>query len=222
MTNPITLSGAVRQAVLYQLNNLHTCLPAAIVSYDFTVQKATVQPLLNKVWADGTTMVMPLLENVPVVFPRSGGASLTFPVNSGDTCMLLFSERSMDLWLSVGGQVNPDDNRKFDLSDAIAIMGLYPFSQPSQAINNTDVLLTFQNSSITIKANGDIVINTAGTIALGNSVTELLDVVSQILGFLSSATAFTVPSTPFTGPFNFSAATAILQTQLDAIKGTIP
>ena len=221
MTSPITMTDAIRQAILYNLNNVHVSLPGSIVSYDFTVQKASIQPLLNKVWADGTSTPMPVLENVPVIFPRAGGASLTFPVVQGDTCLLLFVERSMDLWLSTGGQVNPDDPRKFDLSDAVAIMGLFPFNETSEAINNDDVLLTYQNSSITIKKSGDVVINTSSKVAIGNSTTEVLDVLSQLLADLQGST---VMGPAFNGPLNaaFIAQMLALQTKIDAIKGTIP
>jgi len=221
MTNPVTMTDAIRQAVLYQIGNIHTALPAAIVSYDFTKQKAVVQPLLNKAWSDGTVTPMPKLENVPVIFPRAGGASLNFPVIEGDTCLLVFIERSTDLWRTIGGQVTPDDNRKFDLSDAVAIMGLFPFSENSQATNNTDLVLTYNGSSFRIKQNGDVVINTSGKVAIGNSTTEVLDILSQLLADLQGAT---VMGAALGGPLNptFVAQALALQTQLDAIKGTIP
>ena len=221
MTSPVDMPSAIRQAILYQLNNVHTALPAAIVSYDYVKQRAAVQPLLNKVWGNGTTTPMPIIENVPVIFPRAGGASLTFPVASGDTCLLVFIERSTDLWKSVGGQVDPDDPRKFNLSDAVAIPGLFPFSETSEAINSTDVLLTYAGSSITIKESGDVVINTSGTVAIGNSTTEVLSVLSQLLGYLQGAA---VMGPTLNGPLNpaFIAQVLALQTQLNAITGTIP
>jgi hypothetical protein len=217
MTSPVDLPSAIRQAVLYNLNNVHTALPASVISYDYTVQKATVQPLLNKVWFDGTVTPMPVLENVPVIFPKSGGASLTFPVNPGDTCLLLFIERSTDLWLTQGGQVSPDDPRKFDLSDGVAIMGLFPFSQNSLADNNTDLLLTYQRSSFRIKQNGAIVIQTSDTVAIGDTTTEVLDIISQTLNLLATSLT-TAEGTPF----EFAASWASLKTQIDALRGTIP
>lgn len=220
MSSPVTLTDAIRQAILYQLNNVNTALPASIIDYDYTLQKASVQPLLNKVWTDGTSTPYPVLNNVPVIFPRAGGASLTFPVVQGDTCLLLFIQRSTDLWLTQGGQVNPDDPRKFDLSDAVAIMGLFPFTETSASTNNTDVLLSYAGSSIRIAANGDITINTAGKVAIGNSTTELLSIVSQLMVLLQGAT---VMGTSFGGPLNaaFILAVEDLQDQLDAITGTI-
>lgn len=214
-----TMTDAMRQAVLFQLYDVHTALPGQIISYDYSTQKATIQPCLKKSYLDGTTQEMPILNNVPVIFPRAGEASLTFPVMPRDTCLLLFIERSTDLWKSVGGVVAPNDPRKFDLSDAIAIMGLMPFSENSLSENNEDVLLTYKNSSIRIKASGDIQIETASKVAIGNASAEVLDIVSSILGILITSVT-TAPGSPIfqgTGP-----TYATLKLALDSIKGSIP
>lgn len=219
MPNPVSLTSAVQAAVNYRLNNVHTALPAAIISYDFVKQKASVQPLLNKVWTDGTTTPMPVLDNVPVIFPRAGGGSLTFPVVEGDTCLLVFIERSTDLWLTVGGQVSPDDNRKFDLSDAVAILGLFPFSQDSLADNNEDVILTYSGSTIRIKQGGAIVIETATTVAIGTQANELLKIVSDLLDFLSTSLT-TATGDPIQGALP-ATTYSDLKAQVEAIRGTI-
>jgi hypothetical protein len=212
------MTDAMRQAVLFQLYDVHTALPGIIISYDNTKQKATIQPALKKSYTDGTTQEMPILNNVPVIFPRAGGASLTFPVLQGDTCLLLFIERSTDLWKSTGGIVAPNDPRKFDLSDAVAFMGLMPFSENSFSENNEDVLLTYKNSSIRIKASGDIQIETASKVAIGNASTEVLDIVSSILGILitSVTTASGSPIFQGAGP-----TYSTLKLALDSIKGSI-
>lgn len=206
-----------RDSVNSILCNVHTSLPGIVKSYDAASNKATIQPALNKNYTSGE-MAMPLLENVPVLFPNN----IRFPINVDDYVLLIFTERSMDLWLSVGGQVTPTDPRKFDLSDAIAIPGLMPFTQTYPNNNNQDFVIEYSGSSITIKPDGAVVINTATTIAIGNQIAELLDVVSQILGFIANPIGVNVPSVPFTGPLADAATSAALQVQLDLIKGTIP
>jgi hypothetical protein len=213
------MTDAMRQAVLFQLYDVHTALPGQIISYDYTTQKAVIQPCLKKSYLDGTTQEMPILNNVPVIFPRAGEASLTFPVVPGDTCLLLFIERSTDLWKSVGGIVAPNDPRKFDLSDAVAIMGLMPFTENSLSDNNEDVLLTYKGSNIRIKASGDIQIETASKVAIGNTSAEVLDIVSSILGILTTSVT-TAPGSPIFQGLGPTYAT--LKFALDSIKGSIP
>jgi hypothetical protein len=218
MTAPVTLNDAIGLVVDFKLNNLHTALPGSIISYDYTKQKAVIQPLLNKAWTDSTIEVpsvpyqMPILNNVPVIFPRSGGASLTFPVSAGDTCLLIFIERSTDLWKTQGGQVTPDDNRKFDLSDAVAIMGLFPFTETSQADNNSDVKLTYAGSTIRIKSSGEIVLQTDSTIAIGTTSVELIKTLTDLFTSVSTAGGFTASQVFF----------ANAATSLGTIEGTIP
>lgn len=225
-----TLTDAVRYAVLQQLSDIHTALPAQIVKYDYQKQKAQVQPLLSKRYTgnliDENTNIqqLPLINNVPVIFPRAGGASLNFPVDEGDTCLLVFMERSIDTWKSTGGIVAPTDPRKFDLSDAVAIMGLFPFTEESSAENNEDLSLSFKGSKISIKPDGSIQIKTSNTVAIGTLSVEVLEVISQTLGFLSSLTA--IPPIPPGGipapsPLTFQASAAALKIQLDSIKGVI-
>ena len=224
MSAPISLCDAIRQACLYHQNNMHVALPAEIISYDFQKQKASVQPLLNKAWADlkpnDPPAVMPVLANVPVIFPRSGGASLTFPVTAGDTCLLVFIERSTDLWLSEGGQVTPDDPRKFDLSDAVAIMGLFPFVENSQADNNNDVLLTYAGSNIRIQKNGDIQIKTSNKVAIGTATDELLDILDKLMTALKGPTVMGPTLGAALNPVFTTQVTAI-QAKLTNIRGTI-
>jgi hypothetical protein len=217
-TGSTTLPDAVRYAVLYQLANVHTALPGIIVSYDYTKQNAQVQPTINRTWSDGTTIKLPVLNNVPVIFPQSGGASLTFPVNVGDPCLLIFNERSTDQWKASGGIVNPVDPRKFDLSDGVALMGYLPFNStfPNRS-NNTDMILQYAGSSITITSTGAIKINTASTLALGTPTNELINQLNTFFTALSVDPEFDAIFDSAT-----IAALATLITNLTALDGTLP
>lgn len=166
--------------------NMHTCLPGRVEKYDHATQKATVKPLLNRRirTAEGfeAEEIQPI-PSVPVLWPRSGGASLTFPVKRGDGCLILFSERSLDLWLSTGGVVTPDDPRKFALSDAICLPGLQPFAGGDYPADNDNVRLQYGDAQL--------VINNDNKLALGNNSAELLDLFDQLLQALISTTTAT-------------------------------
>ena len=220
MTSPNTLAAAIQNAVLYQLMNIHTAFPAKIVTYDYTTRKATVQPMINKKYRDGTEQPMPQLNNVPVMMPNAGSFFLNFPVNAGDTCLIVCCERSIDVWLQTGGQFPPNDPRKFDLSDAVAIMGLNPFTVTNEASNNTDTVIGYNGSTITIRSNGDVVIKTSNKVAIGSQTTELLQVLSTLMTYLQGPA---VSGVALGGPLNPAviALLAPLQVQLDLLKGTI-
>jgi phage baseplate assembly protein V len=159
-----SLSEPIRQALDNLSTDLRVCIPGRVEKYDHAIQRAEVKPLVNRWYADGQAQEMPVIAGVPVVFPRSGGASLTLPVKSGDGVLLLFSDRSIDKWLKSGGIVTPDDRRKHSLSDCIAIPGLYSFADQSPAENNDDVLMQYDGSNVRLKPGGNAEIETSATI----------------------------------------------------------
>jgi hypothetical protein len=84
----------------------------------------------DSVTAAKTTQPYPLLVDVPVVFPRGGGVTLTFPIKQGDECLVVFASRHIDGWWQTGQISPPGSARQFDLSDGFAFVG--PFSQKTK------------------------------------------------------------------------------------------
>lgn len=210
MTSP---SEIFKSSVDSLISNIHTSLPAVVISYDPQSNKATVKPALRRNYSTGV-VELPILENVPVLFP----SNIKFPVLENDYVLLIFCERSIDLWLEVGGEVTPDDTRKYDLSDAIAIPGLQPFSS-FESYENRDFSIEYKGSSITIKENGDVEIKTSNRVAMGSSTVEVLQVIDDLLSYLQGGAVTGVTG----GTLNpvFLAQAALLQGQLNTIKGTI-
>lgn len=126
------LGDLLEAAIATHLENTHTAIPGVVVSGGGGL--VNVKPSLNRMLRDGTVEEMPVIPNVPVWFPRGGGASITWPVGAGDGCLLIFAERSLDEWKGSGGSVSPDDPRRHGLSDAIAFVGLNPTAGGSDAI----------------------------------------------------------------------------------------
>ncbi len=210
--NSPSLATAVKKAVIFSLTGVNTCLPGRIEKYDYAKQKAEVKPLVKKLYVDGTTESLPVIVNVPVGWPKGGGGSLTFPLNKNDGVLLIFSQRSLDTWLSKGGDAEPGDPRKFDLSDAIAIPGLFPFSESGDAADNTSCLLTFKG--------GKLKIDSTGKIAFGTGSQELLDLFDQLI----DALIISVTATAL-GPQLLSSSIdttfAQIKTKLALIKGSL-
>ncbi len=111
--------------------DLHTSLPGKIVRYDASTQKADVQPLIKERYTDESGAMqsrdLPVIPAVPVQFPGAGGYRITFPVAADDVGLVVFSEASLDKWLVSGGTVDPADDRRHDLTDAVFLPGLRDF-----------------------------------------------------------------------------------------------
>ncbi len=99
--------------------NLHTALPAKVVSFDPGKQTVTLAVQIKMQLADGSGADIPPLVDVPVSFPRGGGFAVTFPLQAGDEGIAIFSERCIDGWWHSGGVSLPLDFRLHDLSDAM-------------------------------------------------------------------------------------------------------
>lgn len=108
-------------------NQIRVALPGIVQSFDPGAVTAVVQPAIRSVETDNDgnriTKNYPLLVDVPVVFPRGGGCTLTFPVKAGDECLVIFADRCIDFWWQNGGVQEPVDDRVHDLSDAFCIVG---------------------------------------------------------------------------------------------------
>lgn len=129
---PRSLAEVVRVAIRASLADVHTAIPARVVKYDVTRQMVSVQPVIKvaHITEDDKRAVesLPQIVNVPVQFPSGGGYRITFPMKEGDTGLVLFSEASLDIWLSKGGDVDPADDRRFSLADAVFVPGVRDFA----------------------------------------------------------------------------------------------
>lgn len=136
-----SLSDVISGAIDIRLEDLHTAMPAKVTAYDRTTQSISAQPLIKQGTlneeGDRQVTAYPVITHVPVCFPGSGGFSITWPIAVGDIVLLVFASGSLDKWLSVGGHVDPNDDRRHNLSDAIAIPGLRPFSGAIDGLSST-------------------------------------------------------------------------------------
>jgi hypothetical protein len=133
-TRTPTLAEVIKTALDARLADVHVSLPARVQRYDPSKQLIDAKPLIMGRYLDENeqeqTVSWPVITNVPVAFPGAGGLAITFPVAVGDTVWLLFSERSLDTWLTLGGEVAEVDFRDHSINDAICILGARPFSAP--------------------------------------------------------------------------------------------
>ena len=167
--NLATLPSTILEGINTKLKDVHTATPGIIVSFNSEQQTASVQPAIKRIFktieADKEILVptdLPMLINVPIVFPRGGGFSLTFPIAAGDECLLVFAERSIDSWHKFGGVKEPHNKRFHSLSDATAFVGLSSIPNKIPSYNPNDAVLRNDagDQTITLAVNKDINIDT--------------------------------------------------------------
>jgi len=115
-------------------------MPARVITYDRLTQRAQVQPAISIARGDldGDGLIdfteLPVVDDVPVIWPRGGGFSLHLPLGPGDWVLLIIASRSLDDWMARGETgVEPADLRLGALQDAIAIPGMFPNPEPLSA-----------------------------------------------------------------------------------------
>ena len=128
----------------YQVS-MWTALPGIVQSYDPETMTCEVQPAIQAriQAADGSVNVvnLPMLLDCPVVFPRGGGCSLTFPIKQGDECLVVFASRGIDYWWQQGGTQPSPEARMHDLSDGFVIPGPYSQVQKIGSVSTSEVQL---------------------------------------------------------------------------------
>lgn len=199
--------------------SLHTAMPGKIVAYDSSTRFATVKPLIKFQFIDeDSPREIPNLQDVPVCMPGTASGCIHLPGLVGATGFLIFAENSIEDWLSGSGNaVFPTEGRKFDISDAIFIPGVYPEGMPYTGIIDEEVL--------------DISVMTGKKIKIGNGTAELItlmySLIEQILLVTAQVKLITVNTAgvPSTVPVNAGAFAAmdaqiiVIKTLLETIKG---
>ncbi len=201
---------AIVSAIEARITSLFGPMPAKVTAYDYSTQKVSVQPLIYRAREDeeGDRVAerLGIVENVPLMFPGGGAYRVTWPVNVGDLVLLVFADSSMDRWLARGGEVDPEDDRRFHLSDAVAIPGMYhyadiPTSAPTDAmVLHADMVKLGTPSAadpVARKSDLDAVVNKLNAfITLFNAHTHILALTSGT----GTAAPTASPETSLTNP----------------------
>lgn len=185
--------------------SLRVAMPGIIQSFDPDAVTCTVLPAIygQRLRDDGTLVSeeLPIIPDVPVVFPRGGGCTLTFPVKTGDECLLVFSDRCIDFWWQSGGVQEPVDPRQHDLSDAFAIVGPQSQAQKISGISTTAAQFRSDDGSTYFEINpttkriklvapgGFDVFSPHSTFSEKVTITGLLTWMGGMVGSLASGTA---------------------------------
>lgn len=129
------------------------CIPCIIQSYNSVNNTVECQPAVREriINEDGTIQYvqLPLLINVPVVFPGSANFDIKFPLSKNDECLVFFSDLSIDNFWQKGSVQNPVEVRRHDLSDGMAIPCM--MSMPRRNVEPKASIVVDGDGEITFK-----------------------------------------------------------------------
>lgn len=115
---------------------INVSMPARVVTYNATTQKADVTldllaVMYNANAVDGEDVQEATqVRGVPVMWPRTAGGYLTFPLVPDDTGLVVFADRSLEQWKRLGVAVDPEAAWAHALQDAVFMPGLHPDTDP--------------------------------------------------------------------------------------------
>ena len=174
--NKTSLEELLSLSVAEGLSGVYVAIPCEITAIPENLEdlRVDVKPVIDVLYADGTSEEHSQILGVPVVFPAGRVSMLSFPLFVGDTVLCVFSQQSLDNFkVGNGTSSAPNDMRRMDSRDAIAIPGLVPFAKslnrPANRVwphTTADYVIAHNIMSGTevelrMKRNGDIIINTA-------------------------------------------------------------
>lgn len=155
-----------------------------IENVDFNNQTVDVQVLHKRVSMNLNKRELKdyaLLCQVPFIVLGGGSSNLTFPITKGDNCLLLFCDYEIDRWWDTGENLPANFERKHDISDAFALVGVHSMVDLIQGYSQY-VKLKYSDSSY-IEIGESVDIHNEQT-----NVSGKLDVTGDITGS-SKATA---------------------------------
>ncbi|MFY1939536.1 Gp138 family membrane-puncturing spike protein [Achromobacter xylosoxidans] len=116
-----SLSGVLKSWIRsFIRENLDDMLPAQVVSYDDTSNRAVIKPLIMVGTTEGRKISRGAIPNIPVFRFGGGGFFMRFPIKPGDFGWLKANDRDVSLMFQRGGREDwPNTERLHSFSDAM-------------------------------------------------------------------------------------------------------
>ena len=139
-----TLAAILRVVLRSSRLKVRTCIPATVVSYNATTQRARIRfdVLTKRHTTRGAVKNPPQILDLPVHFPRTSFGYLAFPVFPDDKGHVIVCDRAIQTWMENGGL--PDDPgllRTHNWMDGIFEPGLHPNDKPISGLTANDAVV---------------------------------------------------------------------------------
>lgn len=229
MTQTPDMPSILDSAMDRRLRGVYTCQVGSVTRYDATTQQVDVQPVVMSAYeaenGDRIAEVLPALIGIPVAFPTGGGYRLTLPIAVGDFVVVVHTHSSHDQWLvGTGAVVDPRDDRRHHLSDAVAFPAVRPFgnalqSAPTNCLSigsDTGPTIEVDQSNVRVGGSGlgveSMVMGDSFLAAINTMVTAISTMIAGINGYVAAVAALPAPFTatvPLASTLNGIASTYV-------------
>lgn len=148
----------------------------------------------------------PILAEVPVITYGGGNGVLTFPVTTGDDCLLLFNDRDIDNWTNGSTSSPPNTPRLHSMADAIALVGPRPLTKIVPAFSAeaielrtldglTKISIAQDGSKVSIQVGPLLTfeLDVTGQVKITNATGELIQTLFTLLSAIPAGTVLGVP-----------------------------
>jgi hypothetical protein len=164
----LAASSYIQNQIEQRERQMQTAFPAKVLSWDSSTNTVQLEPQFFEVWRDGEerrteTIAAPedaYIDNVPVLFPRSGTWSITFPIEAGSFGLVICTKYSLDVWRNQGNAGDPGDLRRFTMSGAVFHpVNLHPNGSALSNVSSTTMNLAGSDDFIALAAKVDAAFN---------------------------------------------------------------
>ena len=116
------MSGAMREILgKFLKSSIDDMLPAKVISYDRSLNRASVQPLISVLKTDAQAISRNQLASIPVINLGGGGHILSFNLKPGDLGWIKASDRDIASFLKNYSEASPATKRVHDFNNGLFI-----------------------------------------------------------------------------------------------------
>lgn len=144
----------------------------------------------------------PTLVDVPVVILGGGSTTLTFPIEKGDECLILFNDVDLGNWFSGANSGPVATPIQHGYSNGLAIVGFPRIT----GLTTNHAVLSNGNAEVGVPATTEGI--AGGLVRIANSTSTLGQVLVQLVGVLETLTATMASATPATVVTNIAVPSA--------------
>jgi len=160
------LSELIKRTMIQTMRQLRVSMPCEVVRYNSKRQMVDVRIVQPEIDLAGNNIPMPVITNIPVSFVRCGNSHITHPINKGDTGFIVFADRDISSWVETNNRSVVDSARTHSMQDSYFVPGIVGGGNNA---NPNDVEIKYNNTTIHLRKNGDVDINTPSKVNVNAS-----------------------------------------------------